>query len=1227
MLIRVGSGSSGIKEYLEKGQKQGRYFSRDELDERVILVGNLERTNAVIESLPEDKKSRYFHYTLSFKEHYIQPEILEDIALEFEQFIKTAYHDDELEFYAEAHLPKIRSYKDANDNEIERLAHIHVVIPKINLIDGNRYDPLIPLQVKYLDAFQECTNAKYGLASPKDNQRQKFNSSSEMISRYKGDYFNGHNKETKTQILEFILNNQPANQLELYQQLSAAGFVVKIRNGNKPEASYLNVIPHGETKGVNLKDSCFKNDFLSLPHADKIKFLGQSENIEYRDRGPETATKGNYQHNLEQWKEWRALEIRYVPSLSKSERTKYKNLSDEGKANFMHQRHSQTLTENLKLNGVIKNDGINNLNQRELSNIIRKIDRNSEHLEHDISRITTTTSGARERIRESAARSNSREYRANIELSKSTSTTPKQSSAEQLKEENNKETATKKHEYTIKELNNLIKADVLLELAEKTHGMNPELYFISVDSSGNDRIKCGNRNLNMVDFVTKELNLPFREALPYLANVYNMQQELNREKPLKRDKKYLLAEYKEWFVNYHHERTNLMQEARKSYSTTRQDILKKHNELVNEIRANKSLSRARKTFEINLAKAQKAINLDALQKSNNIQLADIRQKFNKDMQSAYRLFLSERAAKGDDEALEELRRLRIKFDADKNIIRSVERYQEYRLNISYDVDINGTINYKLNGKIILRDEGSRLAVVNTQPDNLKLSLDLAITKFGNKLTLDGNENFRKSLVETALKHNIKVEFLDDFSKNYYEQLKNELNKGAAVIRQNNDNLIKSPPARYQYQATRNVEIMDQLGKVKSVNLHTVKNMDTNEVTEITNAGLDYLKSKTQLHPGQLFDIKIAEDNIKFILTKEYKLRNEIKQEVLASRINQIQSEIKNTYNVAESLATTEGIFIKLATTKYGKEYALIKTDTGIIRFDKAAILEEIKTQALPPNSRIVLSVVTEETVTKTRELLKLKIAKADKFINYEELQLLADLQLQSPSKKLLIQEGLGEIRAIREFKTSDNSKLYRTELKTHTGEMRVFYLKNNHDINVGEYCYIRQLSGNKIDVVNLTEDKEKQLDSVKQKLESEGIENLEFSKLNKIGIRNIRGKDVFFAEYKLVEDGKSQVVTKYGEAIKDQIFENELKPGDLIAIAKTNEQESYNELEQIIVVRQLDFDLDNEVDARLAALQSLDKKQEIDEAIANLKNEREDENLAEDFETPESDHSNQIEFN
>ena len=51
MLIRISGGESGIKDYLEDGQKQGRDYSREELDERVILDGDLTLTDVIINKI------------------------------------------------------------------------------------------------------------------------------------------------------------------------------------------------------------------------------------------------------------------------------------------------------------------------------------------------------------------------------------------------------------------------------------------------------------------------------------------------------------------------------------------------------------------------------------------------------------------------------------------------------------------------------------------------------------------------------------------------------------------------------------------------------------------------------------------------------------------------------------------------------------------------------------------------------------------------------------------------------------------------------------------------------------------------------------------------------------------------------------------------------------------------------------------------------------------------
>lgn len=167
MLIRVSGHHDGVKQYLEDGRKVGREFSRDEMDERVVLDGDLDLTESVyrmIDAAPN--VDRYLTITLSFKEDHIDRETLDAVVRDFKAFVFAAYRPDELNFYAEAHLPRVKSYVDEKTGTlVERKPHIHVVIPKLNLISGQSARPFgfDKLNLDYFDAIQEHLNAKYGL--------------------------------------------------------------------------------------------------------------------------------------------------------------------------------------------------------------------------------------------------------------------------------------------------------------------------------------------------------------------------------------------------------------------------------------------------------------------------------------------------------------------------------------------------------------------------------------------------------------------------------------------------------------------------------------------------------------------------------------------------------------------------------------------------------------------------------------------------------------------------------------------------------------------------------------------------------------------------------------------------------------------------------------------------------------------------------------------------------
>ncbi|ERT14914.1 LPD7 domain-containing protein [Photorhabdus temperata] len=320
MLIRCRGYNSGVKEYLEKGQKSGREFSRDELDERVILDGNLDLIEMVYKSIPDKGQDRYLTFTLSFKEDHIDEEQLFAITQEFKSFIMKSYSEDEFNFYAEAHLPKIKTMKDRKTGEtVDRKPHIHIVIPRKNLLSGNEMNPVgnYKQNEKYFEAFQEYINQKYGLESPRDNMRLTPTSYADMLSRYKGDDFRAKNKDFKSQILQRVYNEDIKSRQSFYDLVSQYG-ETKIRNAGK-FTEYIAVKLEGDKKFTNLKESIFSDDF-----------------IVHRRITKSTLEKHIIESRLSEWGK-RADEIKYIDKIASEKlRDKYYSSDDKLKAEIMH---------------------------------------------------------------------------------------------------------------------------------------------------------------------------------------------------------------------------------------------------------------------------------------------------------------------------------------------------------------------------------------------------------------------------------------------------------------------------------------------------------------------------------------------------------------------------------------------------------------------------------------------------------------------------------------------------------------------------------------------------------------------------------------------------------------------------------------------------------------------------------------------------------------------------
>lgn len=324
MLIRCRGYNSGIKEYLEEGNKAGREYSRDELDRRLIIDGDLDLTQTVYQSIPDKGQERYVTFTLSFAEEQIPDQTLRDIALEFKSFMMSAYHDDEYNFYAEAHLPKIKQVTNKRTGELQdRKPHIHIVIPRKNLLVGKEMNPRddYDRHVDYFEAFQEHINQKYQLISPRERIRVDPQDAASVLSRYKGDDFRGKNREFKTDLIRQVIEQGITSRKDFYQLVSNHG-ETRIRNEGKP-GEYIAVKLPGDQKFTNLKESIFQDDFVVRRELKKLPLPAHL--IEQR---------------LNAWPE-RAREIKYISKAGPSVRQRYYAASPETRPALLAEREKR----------------------------------------------------------------------------------------------------------------------------------------------------------------------------------------------------------------------------------------------------------------------------------------------------------------------------------------------------------------------------------------------------------------------------------------------------------------------------------------------------------------------------------------------------------------------------------------------------------------------------------------------------------------------------------------------------------------------------------------------------------------------------------------------------------------------------------------------------------------------------------------------------------------------
>nr|WP_311530318.1 LPD7 domain-containing protein [uncultured Ralstonia sp.] len=858
MLIRVQGRHDGVKEYLEHGRKKDRELSRDELDERVVLAGDLDLTDAIVQSI-DASSDRYLSVTLSFKEDSVDVDMLRKITREFEAFVFTAYRRDEYAFYAEAHLPRVKSYIDSKTGTpVERKPHIHVVLPKLNLISGQHLEPLgyVKSNIDFIDAFQEHINAKYGLASPKENRRVQLTDASEMISRYKGDLFGQANRELKEQLLDAVLDRGIERYEDFLKLLQEHG-AVRIRNAGREDA-YPNVKAAGADKGTNLKEHVFSREFIELPTDEKRLQLAAEFVPQYEAVGRPRETSTELVDKLQQWFEYRALEVKYLnngpalerhrqlspadqlSALAELERGFYAQHRKDQNEPGIHQEAQQVPQDGGQgaaddasgtgQPGIVRlprservlrrpgrlypfkragggtgshgrgaDAGGPRGGRRAVGRTLqwRRLDRPWDRQSSAAANRTLAQAGSLNNLRNLSGIAvvrvsgpgslllphhapggleHGRTQRADelrrpfdrepgVRSSGRAADTQLEQLTRDAREGIDGRDAVRAEFALIRQQ---LDAQRLLAELSHSHGVMPQKYRILKAADGSDRIQAGTRKLNVSDFLTKELNLPWRDAARILLAAHTRQ--IGGAAPLQVYESPRAAFWRQYVVvretgaaarrqawaDQRGSEQDRKAVIRQTFVSARLAIAKDPELSRTDRRAALSVAR--------MARAQDEMRLAAAIAAERAELSA------RPGAPTFEAFLRDVAQQGDERALQELRRARREPPAPaadgENRVRPATHDVEPNAILfagpafTWDVSPNGDVVYRREDVDVLRDEGDAVQVLQFDRDAIEAGLRLAQGRFGRTLDLAGGEAFRQEAAKVAAEAGIYVEFSD-----------------------------------------------------------------------------------------------------------------------------------------------------------------------------------------------------------------------------------------------------------------------------------------------------------------------------------------------------------------------------------------------------------------------------------------------------------------------------------
>lgn len=796
MLIRVGGGRDGVKEYLERGQKAGRELGRDRLDERVILHGNLVRTNQVIQSI-DSAGERYLHFTLGFREDNVTPEILAAVLADFKALTFVAFRDDEICFYAEAHLPRVKSVVNHSTGEfVERKPHIHVVIPNKNLLSRRALNPLgkVSHNLLFVDAIQEHINSKYGLASPKDYRRRSGSSSeSQIIARYKdSDRFARRvsAKETlRGALLSSIILHDPRTMAELVKLVAEHGIVGVANPGKSNE--YLKVKPPGASSWTRLKSREFTREFLDLPLAQKRAALVHLLDHRQGD-GPGPTDALTIEDRLLEWRQVRAKEVKYIKSGSTKRYAAFRNADRDAQLTTLARSEAafymkwEAYRGQQQKRSRLERTGAN----------LRAAGRHLQAAGRCHASLDRIAEGVSDRAAVRALGAAVQRHQVHQGQPSAIVLCANRRPADHVTGQLQYEACEREQQRKIEarpdtaELNRTIDAARLLATLAGSHGVIVARYRISKGKDGGDRVGIGGRNWKPSDFIAKHLHLPWAEAEPILRDEYARQcaGTAASNVPTEPKRSSLWSGFHAWKIDLVDRRQEAWATQRSSETERRRAAALAFQAIRSKVRADNSLLSSERRTAISLARVQKIRADKALSAAIQFERNLLKSVYLIKSSELFRAYLQQLANGGHVAALIELRRQRVEPESrdiemaqlvngrEARSGRGSDGFGESHAALTYRVERNGDVTYRLNNHDVLRDEVRAVRFLDSRDANceaMEVGLRLALQKFGPKLGVNGDDEFKRRIVETAVRERLHVEFTDPDLNRYHQRLEAE----------------------------------------------------------------------------------------------------------------------------------------------------------------------------------------------------------------------------------------------------------------------------------------------------------------------------------------------------------------------------------------------------------------------------------------------------------------------